>query len=155
MLDSNLATSLIERSMLRVRRGMSRRTLGQLLTSQIRPTISLAVLSVIDTVEQGADDDGDVVTVGTVAARMAVDPSRASRVVSEAIGQGYIRRVACQEDGRRTGLELTPAAGRVTRQAHTIRQEYYRRLMSGWSDDERIQFAELLSRFTAAMHTAV
>lgn len=139
--------------MLRVRRGMSRRTLGQLLTSQIRPTISLAMLGVIDTIEQGADEDTGVVMVGTVATRMAIDPSRASRLVSEAISQGYLRRVACQEDGRRTALELTPAAEKITEQAHQIRREYYQRLMSGWSGSERAQFAKLLSRFTAAMHT--
>ncbi len=137
--------------MLRVRRGMSRRTLGQILTAHIQPTVSLAVLGVIDTVEQGAGDGTDVVTIGTVARQMAIDPSRASRLVSEAIEQGYVRRVACQEDGRRTGLELTPAAIKITEQAHRIRREYYHRLMSGWTPDEQRTFASLLERFTDAM----
>lgn len=144
-------TRQIERSMLSIRRGMSRRTLGQVLTTHMRPAVSLSVLAVIDTVEQSSGDGAEVVSVGTVARQMAIDPSRASRLVAEAIEAGYVRRVACQSDGRRTGLELTPAAGPVTEQAHRIRREYYQNLMSGWTPAEQRTFSRLLARFTDAM----
>ncbi|WP_408907435.1 MarR family transcriptional regulator [Streptomyces albidoflavus] len=44
-------------------------------------------------------------TVGFFADRLAVDPSRASRIVAEAVKSGFVRRVASQEDGRRSCLD--------------------------------------------------
>ncbi|MFD4429251.1 MarR family transcriptional regulator, partial [Nocardia sp. NPDC058497] len=40
-------------------------------------------------------------TVSTVAAALAVDQPRASKLVAAAVTAGYLRRVADQSDGRR------------------------------------------------------
>ena len=54
------------------------------------------------------DSNGEEVTVGLIAERLGIDPSRASRVVAEVVDRGYARRVASQSDARRICLELTP-----------------------------------------------
>ena len=44
----------VERGMVRLRRGMSRRTLGALATRGVEPPFDLAHFSVVDAVEEGA-----------------------------------------------------------------------------------------------------
>jgi len=59
------------------------------------------VINIVD------EADGQA-TVGSVAEQLSVDPSAASRVVSELISPGFVERLASQRDGRRTVLRLTP-----------------------------------------------
>jgi len=59
------------------------------------------VINIVD------EADGQA-TIGSVAEQLSVDPSAASRVVSELISRGFVERLASQRDGRRTVLRLTP-----------------------------------------------
>ncbi len=59
------------------------------------------VINIVD------EADGQA-TVGSVAEQLGVDPSAASRMVSELISPGFVERLASQRDGRRTVLRLTP-----------------------------------------------
>src|SRR5689334_1994081 len=70
--------------------------------------VDLEHVAVVDAIEEGSELPGHEVTVGDVAERLGIDPSRASRVVTAAIKAGYVRRLASQDDGRRICLELTP-----------------------------------------------
>lgn len=103
--------------MVRIRRSMTRRTLARLATRETGEAIDPGLTDVLDAVAEGPDNQGQAgsegsdqsdpeVSVGLVAARLGIDPSRASRQVAAAIKSGYLRRVASQADGRRIHLEL-------------------------------------------------
>jgi DNA-binding MarR family transcriptional regulator len=140
--------------MVRIRRSQTRRTLGRLATRDLGHPVDLAQLDAVFAVDEGPDQPGQEVTVGLVADRLGIDPSRASRLVATAIRAGQLRRVASQADGRRIHLELTDAGREITQAAHHSRQALYDRLMRDWSERDRQQFARLLTRFTDALTNA-
>jgi DNA-binding MarR family transcriptional regulator len=141
------ALAMIERAFVRMRRAMTRRNLGARMVRELGGGVDLSHLGVVDAVEEGPGASGGVVTVGMVGARLGIDPSRASRVVTSAIQAGYVERVASQADGRRVGLRLTDAGRALAESAHRIRQRTFAEAMDGWTDDERRDFARLLTRF--------
>ncbi len=136
--------------MIRIRRRQSRRALGRSVSNSLTEPVDLQLVAVVDAVEEGAELSGNEVTVGDVADRLGIDPSRASRVVAAAIHAGYVRRIASQQDGRRICLELTPSGRMIVDNAHRTRQEFYAQLLVGWTTSERAEFARLLTRFTEA-----
>ena len=150
----------VERGMVRLRRSMSRRTLGALATRGVEPAFDPAHFSVVDAVEEDGSQapaepveggEAGEVTVGLVGERLAVDPSRASRLVAAAIKAGYVERVASQADGRRIALRLTPAGRELAAAGHRTRQHHFERAMAGWSANDRREFARLLTRFAEGM----
>lgn len=141
------ALAAIERAFVRMRRAMSRRNLGARMVRELGGGVELSHLGVVDAVEEGPDADGGAVTVGMVAERLGIDPSRASRVVASAIQAGHVERVASQADGRRVGLRLTDAGRALAQSAHHLRQRAFAEAMEGWSDADKRDFARLLSRF--------
>ncbi|MFI6690131.1 MarR family winged helix-turn-helix transcriptional regulator [Streptomyces sp. NPDC050485] len=138
----------VERAMVQLRRSMTRRTLARLTERTAIPVLDPAVADVVDAVEEGPDGPGQEVTVGLVADRLGIDPSRASRMVSAAIKAGYLRRAASQADGRRIHLELTAAADELLAVVHRSRQELYSHLMRDWPEQDCAGFAGLLTKFT-------
>ncbi|WP_433461553.1 MarR family winged helix-turn-helix transcriptional regulator [Spirillospora sp. CA-128828] len=141
------ALDTVERSMVRLRRGMSRQRLGKAAIREHNLPVDVQVLHVVDVVDEGPDRPGEEMSVGLVAARLGVDASRGSRIVAEAVKCGYIRRVASQEDGRRIHLELTDAGLAVVDATRRTRQEHFAKAMRDWTDEERAEFARLLARF--------
>jgi DNA-binding MarR family transcriptional regulator len=141
------ALAMIERAFVRMCRAMTRRNLGARMVRDLGGGVDLSHLGVVDAVEEDAGVSGGVVTVGMVGERLGIDPSRASRVVTSAIGAGYVERVASQADGRRVGLRLTDAGRALAESAHRVRQNTFAEAMEGWTDDERRAFARLLTRF--------
>ncbi|RFS81001.1 MarR family transcriptional regulator [Actinomadura spongiicola] len=101
-----------------------------------------------------ADRPHDEVTVGAVAERLEIDPSTASRLVGHAIDAGLLSRRPSPVDARRANLGLTDAGRRVKQVADRFRRAYLDALMTGWSADERAEFARLLTRFADAAATA-
>ncbi|NKZ04011.1 MarR family winged helix-turn-helix transcriptional regulator [Actinomadura latina] len=141
------ALDSVERSMVRLRRGMSRQRLGKAAIRDHNLPVDVQVLHVVDVIDEGLDGPGEEMSVGLVAARLGVDASRGSRVVAEAVKSGYVRRVASQADGRRIHLELTDAGRRVVEATRRTRQEHFAKAMSQWTEEERAEFARLLARF--------
>lgn len=90
------------------------------------------------------------VNVGDVAERLEIDPSTASRLVGHAIDAGLVSRRPSPADARRADLRLTDAGRRVKLVADRYRQRYLDTLLAEWSDDERRQFARMLTRFADA-----
>jgi DNA-binding MarR family transcriptional regulator len=133
---------------------MSRRALGRLLERELAGRVDLTTMGVIDAIDAGPGSDGAAPTVGDVAQRLGLDPSRASRVVAAAVQGGWVRRVAQQRDGRRVGLELTDAGGEVVAAAQTLRQAVFRRAVRRWSAEERALFADLLNQFLDGIEEA-
>jgi len=152
--DAGAALPAIERAMVRIRRSQTRRTLGRTLALDLGRPVDLAHVAVVDAVEEGPDHPGHEVTVGAVAERLGIDPSRASRLVADAIQAGYVLRVASQADGRRIRLELTDPGRQLAGTVHHHRQAFFARLTHDWTEQERHQFARLLTRFTHALADA-
>lgn len=141
----------VERGMIRLRRSVSRRVIGRRSVEEVRARgldVELNHLMVIDAVEEGPDPSGPSVTIGMVADRLAIDPTRASRIVSATVTAGHVRRVASQTDSRQIHLELTEQGREAAQAMHTFRQAAFDEAMTGWSDRDRAQFARLLTRFT-------
>ncbi len=140
--------------MVRIRRSQTRRTLGRMLTRDLDRPADLAHVAIVDAVEEGPGRPGHEVTVGAVAERLGIDPSRASRLVADAIQAGYVLRVASQTDGRRIHLELTDTGRQLAHTVHDQRQAFFARLTHDWTEQERTDFARLLTRFTDALTDA-
>jgi DNA-binding MarR family transcriptional regulator len=141
----------IERAMVRMRRSQTRRFLGRLAAREAREPVDFSLWGVVDAVEEGPDPDGEPVSVGTVAQRLGIDPSRASRVVSKAVEAGYVRRVAAQSDARRSGLELTETGRRLAEEAHRFRRSFFAHVVRDWPAADVGEFARLLTRFVDGM----
>ncbi|MEV6134725.1 MarR family winged helix-turn-helix transcriptional regulator [Nocardia sp. NPDC051990] len=130
----------VEQAMIAIRRRQTKRTLagGREVAGQ--------AFDVLDVIESS-----DEPTVSTVAAALAVDQPRASKLVATAVGANLVRRVADQTDGRRSVLVLTDHGQAVVAAVHRRRREAFDQAMSGWTACERGEFARLLTRFVDAM----
>lgn len=145
------AVADVESAMVRLRRSMTRHTIGRRMARDLEVPFDMALIGVVDAVAQGTEESGAEVTVGEVGERLGIDPSRASRVVSAAIEGGYVRRMASQADGRRSVLELTDAGHALVASARRTRQRFFDEAMRGWTEEERRTFARLLGRFVDAL----
>ncbi|MGW2255589.1 MarR family winged helix-turn-helix transcriptional regulator [Kitasatospora sp. NPDC001660] len=102
---------------------------------------------VLNIVHDGPEYDGQEITVGVVAERLAVDPSVASRMVSDCISAGYLVRAASQEDGRRTILQLSVDGHEMLARFRSHQRSAFERITQDWPDDERVEFARLLIKY--------
>lgn len=99
------------------------------------------------------DEFGGQLSVGGLADELGADPSAGSRMVSDCIGAGLVRRVAHQRDGRRIVLELT-SAGREQRDRFRQQQrEAYEQITANWEPAERVELARLLLKYVDAART--
>lgn len=108
------------------------------------------VLNIILEAEQ---DDGREVTVGAVADHLSVDPSVASRMVSDCISAGYLIRAASQQDGRRTVLHLSPDGIDLMKRFRRHQRSAYEYITADWPDQERLDFARLMLKYVTAQNT--
>jgi DNA-binding MarR family transcriptional regulator len=147
--DPDGPVAQVERALVSVRRSQRRRAVGGPALAGIDEALSepirLGVLGVLDAVVE-APADGEI-TVGLVADRLGLDPSRASRLVAESVDAGLLARRPSKEDGRRTCLELTGKGGDVCARVQSVRRTYVSDRMSGWTAHEQRTFAKLLRRF--------
>jgi len=134
----------VEQAMVVIRRRQARRALAR------RAEHDPAAYDVLDVVE-AAEHDGREVTVTTVAAALAVDQPRASKLVAKAVASGLVERRADQQDGRKALLVRTGAGRKASDEIHETRQAAFVRAMSDWTPDERAEFARLLTRFVGAL----
>jgi DNA-binding MarR family transcriptional regulator len=141
------AVAAVERAMVRIRRSMARRNFGRVLAEALAETPDLAHVHVVEAVAEGPPADDEPVSVGLVAQRLAMDPSRASRTVAAAVDAGFVARVVAPNDARRIGLELTDAGRALERTVRGHRAAWLGTAMDGWSAADRQRFAELFTRF--------
>lgn len=135
------------------RRRVVKRELGQRALADLGLELDLALLDVLMVVwapanEFGEDPDGDIM-VATVAARLGIDPSRASRLTSELIRLGLVRRSVSQADARRAILELTDEGARIVQAVRRYKFLILGNFLKGWTDEELAAFIPLLERFSA------
>lgn len=141
------ATIDIDAVMTQIRRSMAKREMGRLALLDLALPIDVADLDILAALEGCSTHDGEA-TVGFIAERLNVDPSRASRIVADAVDKGIVRRVASQADARRIGLELTE-----TGQAHALAIRRYKwkvfaDALGQWSEEDLVTFARLFQRFS-------
>jgi DNA-binding MarR family transcriptional regulator len=151
--DPDDAVAQVERALVAIRRSQPRRAVeGPALAGideALGEPLSLGVLGVVDAVQDVPEQGTGEVTIGLVAERLGLDPSRASRLVAEADDRQLLRRLPSDRDGRRTRLELTAQGEEIFAQVQAVRRAWVAERMAAWSPAERRTFAGLLRRFTA------
>jgi len=90
-------------------------------------------------------------TVGDVARRLGIDPSRASRQVARAVRRGLLRRRAEQRDARKVVLEVTSRGRTVQVRGSDLTRARIEHALARWTAREREQFVELFARFVAEL----
>lgn len=136
------------------RRRWNKRELGNsaLRHLQLTDRLDLAELDVLMAIWAPSKEfhckAGQETMVSTVAERLTIDPSRASRLVSELIAKGLARRAVSQQDARRTIVELTEDGKTIVRAVRRYKFLLMGDFLSGWSQEERDTFLPLLARFS-------
>ena len=145
------AMASIDAVMHRVRRSIQRREFGRRILAAIDPGLEVPHLDAISAIAQvstDADAPRQEVTVGLIAERLGIDPSRASRVVADVGERGYAKRVASQSDARRICLELTGKGRRFIEAVRRNKLQIFAQALGTWNERELVVFAALLDRFT-------
>jgi DNA-binding MarR family transcriptional regulator len=149
--DAANALASIDEVMNRIRRSIIKREFGrkvlQLLDSDLE-LVHMDVLSAVGHENPDAPAAGEEVTVGLVAERLAIDPSRASRLVADVVERGYVRRVASQADSRRICLALTGRGVAFMQAVRETKWRVFSASLGKWDEAELITFARLLDRFS-------
>ncbi|QPM88941.1 hypothetical protein PSAL_001440 [Pseudooceanicola algae] len=133
------------------RRRIDKRELGQMALTELGLDIDLPKLDVLIATWAPSNEFGTETgetMVSTIATRLHIDPSRASRLVSELIGQGLLARGVSQQDARRTIVELTDKGRATVNAVRTIKFLLLGDFLSGWTDAEVETFLPLLDRFS-------
>lgn len=139
----------IDMTMQRIRRGISKREFAAALVATLGGDVELQHLDAMSAIVNWGNHSTETeVTVGLVAERLGIDPSRASRLVAEVVDKGFARRVASQGDARRICLELTEAGCAFTEKFRERKWRMLARAMSTWDEEEIIVFGRLLERFS-------
>lgn len=141
------------------RRRMSKRELGLSALKELGLELDLAQLDVLVAIAAPRNEFGtptnEETMVGTVADRLGIDPSRASRLVSEMVEAGYVQRAASQCDSRRTVISLTTQGAATVDAVRTHKFLILGEFMSDWSEEEVATFLPLLARFSAWTDRAI
>lgn len=112
---------------------------------EVGTDVELATLRTLRAIETGSVE-GRPLGVSDLAAAMAVDASTASRLVEQAVGDGYVTREASTRDRRRTELALTAEGERLLARSTEVRAGMLGRATRTWDDEDLAVLAELLSR---------
>lgn len=133
------------------RRRAMKRELGHRALLDLKIGIDLAQLDVLVAIEapvgEFGETEGGETMVATVAERLNIDPSRASRVVSEMVDLGYARRAVSQADARRTIIELTKAGRAIVEAVRAYKFLILGDFLNGWGAEELATFLPLLRKF--------
>lgn len=146
------AVASIDAVMHKVRRSIQRRDFGRQVMAKLDPSLEVAHLDAISAIAHNpvwsAEGPVPEVTVGLIAERLGIDPSRASRVVADVVERGYAKRVASQLDARRICLELTGKGRNFVEAVRRNKLEIFARALGKWNERELVVFASLLDRFS-------
>lgn len=114
-------------------------------------TKDLSRTLVLNIVLEHTQGDGKEVTVGAVAEVLGVDPSVASRMVTDNIKAGYLIRAASQEDGRRTVLRLSPEGRELMTRFRRHQRSAFEYITADWSEHDRLEFARLMLKYVDSL----
>lgn len=135
------------------RRKIFKRELGLRALEDLGLQIELADLDVLMAVWAPSNEfgnaTGEETMVSTVATRLNIDPSRASRLTSQLIARGFLRRAVSQQDARRAVLELTDTGQRAIEAVRSYKFLILGSYLKDWTPEEVATFLPLLDRFSA------
>ena len=147
--DAASAVATIDAVMGRIRRTMMKREFGKLIIERLDAPLDVAHMDVIGILGGMHEDvSTDEITVGFVAEKLGIDPSRASRLVAEVVDRGFAKRIASQADARRICLTLTPKGRSFVEKFRETKWRVFANALGEWEEDELIVFARLLERFS-------
>lgn len=106
---------------------------------------------VLNIVLEHTRDSAKEITVGAVAELLGVDPSVASRMVSDNIKAGYLIRAASQQDGRRTVLMLSPEGVELMARFRRHQREAFDYITADWDEGDRLEFARLMLKYVDSL----
>jgi len=138
-------------ALFRLGRMFSRQPMRQRVTEHSRRALELSRILVVQAVEAGATESGEEMTIGVVARRLDIDPSTASRLVSETIRAGYLSGAPSSTDARRIQLTLTDAGRALAAAAQCYQRATFEHITRGWPDSERQEFARLFIKFANSL----
>ena len=144
------AVAAIDAVMIKVRRSIQRRDFGRLILARIDPSLEVSHLDAIIAIAHHpvvGNAPQEEVTVGIIAERLGIDPSRASRISADIVERGYAFRVASQLDARRICLKLTVTGERFVTAVHQTKWRIFAGSLAQWDEQELVTFAALLERF--------
>lgn len=151
--NKNPDIALVSRAMSRMRVLVRNRVISRYAMGNKAPDLDASYLDIIEFV--GNRQRSGEVTIGAVAEKMCMDPSRASRMVSHLVDQGMLRRDVSQADARRAVIVLTDQGADVMDEKRRVKLALLDKVFSSWSDKEIAQFATLYSRFMEEFEAAV
>ncbi len=124
-------------------------------TSASGQPVDLSRILVVQALHTAIAEGGPAaeISVGTVAAQLAIDPSTASRFVADALHDGFLRSTASATDARRRCLALTPAGEQLAAAAYRYQQEIFATATQDWPEAERAAFARQFIRFATQLLT--
>lgn len=128
----------------KLRRGVLREVENPLSAKDMTRTMVLHVV-----LERSQDPDAEI-TVGGVAEHLCVDPSVASRMVTDNIKAGYLVRVPSQQDGRRAVLRLSAEGEELMTRYRAHQRRAYEQITADWPERDRLDFARLMLRYVDA-----
>ena len=89
-------------------------------------------------------------SVSELAERIGVDQPRASRLVQQCVGLGFVRREADPDDARRTRIVLTDEGAAIVKGFRGNRRAAIADALADFSDAERAELARLLTKLADA-----
>lgn len=143
--DAETHRALIGRSMGRWRLLVGRRVLARLAIDNVAPGLEISHLDVLDAVRR-AEPEGEVM-VGTIADFMRIDPSRASRIVSDMVARGALRREASQADARRIIVVMTDLGKTLMLEVQAVKRGVIETILADWPEEDVAAFAILFDKF--------
>jgi DNA-binding MarR family transcriptional regulator len=146
-------TESIRISLVGLRRLFQRKELASMWAAAFgrRSELDYAEMRLLDAVRSATDPGAHGATVGEIATRLGIDPSRASRMVASAVKRGVLQRRASQSDGRKVILEVTARGAQLQARGSDLTRGRIALAIDTWSRADREEFARLFARFSHAM----
>ncbi len=107
------------------------------------PAWTVPNLFVIQAIDGAAAEE---VTVADVAHQLGIDRSVASRMVGEAVRDGFVTRSTSTRDARRAVLTLTDAAKEFLEVSRAHQRQAFETLVGHWAKEDQERFAAYLNR---------
>ena len=112
-------------------------------------------LTAILRIRAGVGRPAGEATIGLVAEELAVDPSRASRLVSDLVAKGLIRREAAQDDGRKSVLTPTDEGMRILKIFKQEKWNLLARVFKDWKAEDIAAYARSVRAYSEGMQAAI
>ena len=122
---------------------MGRRMIARTAIANTVPGLETAHLDVLDVMGR---IEGEI-TVGAIAETMRIDPSRGSRLVTDLVSRGVLRRDASQEDGRRSLLVRTELGDALLTELQAVKRSLLVNVLGDWPEEELSAFSHLFEKF--------